>query len=176
MRLQQGEQISVGEVHGVQRQAGVLGLSVGFCLRFAAGGDLLGEDVAVHGGDVDGAVLEQDLLHLILFDHGDHVAVFDLVTGALIGGVVVVGVEILERHRQHQCPHDQRENAAETAVFAVLAAAVAIVAAVIIGHMFILRLTCEGNIISNQYTTPARKSQGKGRGFSCKISMNVPLY
>ena len=170
VRLQQGEQVGVGEVHGVQRQAGVLGLGVGFCLRLAAGGDLLGEDVAVHRGDIDGAVLEQDLLHLILFDHGDHVAVFDLVTGALIGGVVVVGVEILERHRQHQCPHDQRENAAETAVFAVLAAAV------VIGHIFILRLTCEGNIISNQYTTPARKSQGKGRGFSCKISMNVPLY
>ena len=176
VRLQQGEQIGVGEVHGVQRQAGVLGLGVGFCLRLAAGGDLLGEDVAVHGGDIDGAVLEQDLLHLILFDHGDHVAVFDLVAGTLIGGVVVVGVEILERHRQHQCPHDQRENAAETAVFAVLAAAVAIVAAVVIGHMFILRLTCEGNIVSKQYTTPARKSQGKGRGFSCKISMNVPLY
>ena len=94
----------------------------------------------------------------------------------LVGGVAGIGVDILEHHRQHQCPRDQRENAAETAVFAVLAAAVAIVAAVVIGHIFILRLTCEGNIISNQYTTPARKSQGKGRGFSCKISMNVPLY
>ena len=174
--LQQRQQLAVAEIGGIQRQRPVLRLLVGLLLRLAAGGDLLGVDVALYRGDVDGAVLEQDLLHLVFLHHVDHFAVFDLVAGGFVGGVVVVGVEILERHRQHQCPHDQRENAAETAVFAVLAAAVVIVAAVVIGHMFILRLTCEGNIVSKQYTTPAQKSQGKGRGFSCKISMNVPLY
>ena len=176
VRLQQGEQIGVGEVHSVQRQAGVLGLGVGFCLRLAAGGDLLGEDVAVHRRDVDGAVLEQHLVHLILFDHGDHLAVFDLVAAGLVGGVAVVGVEIVERHRQHQRPRDQRQHAAEIALAVLSAAVVVIVAAIVVCHIIILRLTCEGAVNFNQYTTPARKSQGKGLRFSCKISMNPPLY
>ena len=175
MLLHQGQQLCVGEVGGVQRQAGILALLIGLCLRLAAGGDLLGVHIAVHRRDVDGAVLEQHLVHLILFDHGDHVAVFDLVAAGFVGGVAVVGVEIVERHRQHQRPRDQRQHAAEIAL-AVLSAAVVVIAAIVVCHIIILRLTCEGTVNFNQYTTPARKSQGKGLRFSCKISMNPPLY
>ena len=131
MLLQKGQQIGVVEIGGVQRQLGILGLGIGFGRRLAVLVLLLGVGVALHRCDIDGVVLEQHLVHLAALDEGHHLAVFDLVAGGLIGGVAVVGGEIVECHRQHQRPCHQRQDAPQVA-----AALAVFVVFVVVGHVY----------------------------------------
>ena len=118
--LQQGQELAVGQLGGVQRQLGILGLGVALGLFGAVLLGLLRVGIALHGGDVDGAVLEQDLVHLILLHHVDHLAVLDLVAGGLVGGVAGIGADVVHRHRQHHRPQHQRQHAPQpVAVFVV---------------------------------------------------------
>ena len=166
--LQQRQQLAVAEIGGIQRQRPVLRLLVGLLLRLAAGGDLLGVDVALYRGDVDGAVLEQDLLHLVFLHHVDHFAVFDLVAGGFIGGVVVVGVEIVERHRQHQRPGDERKNAPQVAVFVIFSVLIVVIS-VIFCHIYILPVRQESFLVLVSIPQAAESHKPRGVDFPVKF-------
>ena len=132
--LQQGHQRGVADIFQigrVQRQLGVLGLGVGLGRRRAVLILLLGVGVALHRRDVDGVVLELHLRRLAAFDEGHHLAVLDLVAGGLAGGIAVVGAEVVECYRQHQCPRHQRQDAPQ-----IIAALVVFVVFIVVGHAY----------------------------------------
>ena len=136
--FQQGQQLTVGQLLGEQRQLGLLGLGVALGLRGAALLHLLGVGIAVHRCDVNGAVLEQDLLDLILLHHVHHFAVLDLVAGGLVSGVAGVGADVVHRHRQHHGPQHQRQDAPHAVVvFVVIVPVVAVI--VVICHGTLLK-------------------------------------
>ena len=130
--LQQRQQGRIVEIRGIQRQLRVLGLGVGLGGHGAVLVLLLGVGVALHRRDVDGVVLEQDLLRLVVFDKVQHLAVLDLVAGGLVGGVAVVGVEVVESHRQHQRPRHQRQDAPQV----IASLSVFIVVLIVVGHVY----------------------------------------
>ena len=147
--LQQRQQLVVGQVRGVQRQVGLFGLGVGLGRLLAALLDLLRIGIAVHRSDIDGLILELDLLDLVLFHHLHHLAVLDLVAGGLVGGIAGIGADVIHRHRQHHRPGNQRHNTAHpVAVFVVF-----VVAVVIICHITLLERADILIMYECQYTT-----------------------
>ena len=138
MFLQQWQQLVVGEVCRIQRQLGILGLGIALGLLLAALLGLLGVGIAVHRGDVDGFVLELDLLDLILFDHLHHLAVLHLMTGGFVGGVARIGTDVVHRHRQHHGPRHQRHDAPHAVIVFVI-----LVIAVVICHKALLAQRAE---------------------------------
>ena len=128
MLLQQGQQLTVGQLGGIEGQLGILGLGVALGLFHAVFLGFLGVGIAFYRSDVDGAVLEENLLHLVLFHHFDHLAVLDLVAGGLVGGIAGVSADVIHGHRQHHGPGNQRQDAPQAVVvFVVLIVAVIVV-------------------------------------------------
>ena len=51
--------------------------------------------------------------------------------GGLAGGIAVVGAEVVERHRQHQRPRHQRQDAPQ-----IIAALAVFVVLIVVGHAY----------------------------------------
>ena len=111
--IEQRQQIVVGKLGSVERDPAFLLLLMLLAV-------LIGVNIAVHRGGVNGVVLKLHIGHLIVFHHFDKFAVLHLVAGGPVGGIAGVSAEIIKAHGKYQGPRDQRENTAQIAIgFAV---------------------------------------------------------
>ena len=124
MLSQQGVQVVIAQIGGVERHLRVLG--VGELLPL-----LVGENVTLHGGGVDGVVLKDHVHDLILLHQFPKLAVIHLMTGGFVGSVAGVGVQEVQTNRQHHGPGDQRQYALE--IFVPLVVFVIFVGGILIG-------------------------------------------
>ena len=124
MLIQQRQQPGVRQIGGIQGQLGLFALGIGLGLPVLVV-RLFGIGISVHRGGVQYAVLQLDLLDLVLLHQVHHLAVGDLKAPSAAGG----GQDVVEYQRQHQGPANQRDDAAQ--VFVVfLVSAVSIVSVV----------------------------------------------
>ena len=122
--IQQRQQPGVRQIGGIQGQLGLFALGIGLGLPVLVV-RLFGIGISVHRGGVQYAVLQLDLLDLVLLHQVHHLAVGDLKAPSAAGG----GQDVVEYQRQHQGPANQRDDAAQ--VFVVfLVSAVSIVSVV----------------------------------------------
>ena len=111
--IEQRQQIVVGKLGRVERD-------LVFLLLLMLLAVLVGVNIAVNGGNINGAVLKFHTGYLVVLYHLDKFAVLHLVAGGPVGGVAGVSAEIIEAYGKYQGPCDQRENTAQIAVgFAV---------------------------------------------------------
>jgi len=95
------------DLHGEERYVVAVGPAV-----------LVGVDIALHRGDLQHAVGEEDLCHVALLHQLQELAVGDLVGGGGGVGLLAVGRQVVEHHRQHHGPPQQHQQAVE--IFLVL--------------------------------------------------------
>ena len=125
MLIQQGKQPGVRQVGGVQGDGVLLALGIGPGLLILVG-RLLGIGIAVYRGGIQHAVLQLDLLDLVLLHQVHHLAVGDLEALAAAGH----GQNVVEHQGQHQRPADQGEDAAQIPVVLLVSAVVSAVSVV----------------------------------------------